>query len=162
MPSKPKRRPEALVAPKPGIQPRKPPFDAIPFLERHSLILAVALIVLGTIRIAATYTVFSHTADEPAHIASGMEWLDKGVYTWEPQHPPLARIATALGPYLLGVGSQGTPHTNIYYMTAEGLAILFKPLQKLRCYPRRGSPRHSSLLLGGVPGSLLVGQTLRQ
>jgi hypothetical protein len=125
MPSKPKRRPEALVTPKPGIEPRKPPVGILPFLERHSVVLTLALILLGTIRIAATYTVFSHTADEPAHLACGMEWLDQGVYTWEPQHPPLARVAAALGPYLMGVRSQGTPHTNIYFMTAEGLAILF-------------------------------------
>jgi len=125
MPSKPKRRPEALPTPKPGIEPPKPPVDIFSSLQRHSLVLVAALILLGTIRIAATYTVFSHTADEPAHIACGMEWLDKGVYTWEPQHPPLARVATALGPYLAGVRSQDTPHTNIYYMTAEGLAILF-------------------------------------
>ena len=44
-----------------------------------------------TARIVATYPVFNHTFDEPAHLATGMEWLDRGTYTWEPQHPPLAR-----------------------------------------------------------------------
>jgi 4-amino-4-deoxy-L-arabinose transferase-like glycosyltransferase len=65
------------------------------------------LIGVGAIRIAATYSVFNHTNDEPAHIASGMEWLDRGSYTLEPQHPPLARVAVAIGPYLDGARSMG-------------------------------------------------------
>jgi hypothetical protein len=32
-----------------------------------------------------------------------MEWLERGSYTYERQHPPLARIAVALGPYLSGI-----------------------------------------------------------
>ena len=125
MPSKPKKRREPFPNPAQPAPPRKPPLEILPFLERHSRILIAALILLGTIRIVATYTVFSHTFDEPAHIACGMEWLDKGVYRWEPQHPPLARVAAALGPYLLGVRSQNTPNRDIYSMTYEGLAILF-------------------------------------
>src|ERR1700735_4401182 len=107
------------------VAPSKPRLEILPFLERHSRILMVALILLGTIRIVATYTVFSHTFDEPAHLACGMEWLDQRVYRWEPQHPPLARVAAALGPYLMGVRSQNTPNRDIYSMTFEGLAILF-------------------------------------
>ncbi len=95
------------------------------FLERNSLYLVIALLLLGTVRIVSTYQVFSYTFDEPAHLACGMEWLDKGVYTWEPQHPPLARVATALGPYLIGIRSQNTRRLNIFSMTMEGLAILF-------------------------------------
>jgi hypothetical protein len=125
MPSKPKKRRDAFPSPAQPGAPPKPPLEILPFLERHSRILIAALILLGTIRIAATYTVFSHTFDEPAHLACGMEWLDKGVYRWEPQHPPLARVAAALGPYLLGVRSQNTPNRDIYSMTFEGLAILF-------------------------------------
>src|SRR5580698_5519461 len=87
------------------------------FLETRATWLAVALVVLASIRIVSTYLVFSHTFDEPAHIACGMEWLDKGVYTWEPQHPPLARVAAAIGPYLMGVRSQNTPRVDIYSMT---------------------------------------------
>jgi hypothetical protein len=107
------------------VAPSKPRLEILPFLERHSRALMVALILLGTIRIVATYTVFSHTFDEPAHLACGMEWLDKGVYRWEPQHPPLARVAAAMVPYLMGVRSQNTPNRDIYSMTFEGLAILF-------------------------------------
>jgi hypothetical protein len=56
------------------------------------------LILIGSARIASTYNVFNHTVDEPAHIACGMEWLSKGTYHYEDQHPPLSRIAVALGP----------------------------------------------------------------
>jgi 4-amino-4-deoxy-L-arabinose transferase-like glycosyltransferase len=72
------------------------------FLEQHCRAIALALVLLGSIRIAATYTVFSHTLDETAHIGCGMEWLQFGTYRIEPQHPPLARIMAAIGPYLLG------------------------------------------------------------
>ena len=32
-----------------------------------------------------------------------MEWLDKHTYNWEPQHPPLSRVAVAMLPYLSGL-----------------------------------------------------------
>ncbi len=78
------------------------------FLERRALVLAAAL------------TVFSHTSDEPAHIACGMEWLDQHAYHYESQHPPLTRIMAALGPYLDGARSTGQKE-----MFAEGNAILY-------------------------------------
>jgi len=78
---------------------------SLAFLERRSLAISLALVLLASIRIVTTYTVFNRTIDEPAHIACGMEWLDKGVYRWEPQHPPLAvwqppwgRICSAFAP----------------------------------------------------------------
>ncbi|MGO8787318.1 MAG: glycosyltransferase family 39 protein [Terriglobia bacterium] len=64
--------------------------------------MAALIVVIACIRIIATYHVFSQTYDEPAHIAAGMEWLDHGTYTLEPLHPPLARIAAAIGPFLAG------------------------------------------------------------
>jgi hypothetical protein len=99
--------------------------SSIPLLERHAGLFAILLVLMASARIAATYTVFNHTADEPAHIASGMEWLDKHAYTYEPQHPPLARAAAALGPYLLGVRSQGTPGTGLEPEELEGARILY-------------------------------------
>ena len=95
------------------------------FCERHGRVLALALIALGSLRMIATYTVYNHTSDEPAHIACGMEWLDKGVYQWEPQHPPLSRVAAALGPYLSGIRSQNTPRNEFVAMSREGTAILY-------------------------------------
>lgn len=72
------------------------------FLRRHSLAAFLILTAIASVRIAFTYTVFNETIDEIAHIACGMEWLDKKVYHYEAQHPPLARVMTAIGPYLAG------------------------------------------------------------
>jgi hypothetical protein len=94
------------------------------WVERRSLMLAAAAIVIGTLRIGATYAVFNHTVDEPAHIGCGMEWLSKGTYQLETQHPPLARVFSALGPFLAGERSQG--RTDAYQ---EGAAILYHDLQ---------------------------------
>lgn len=73
---------------------------------RRNLVLglvAVLLVAIAVVRIVSTYKVFSQTSDEPAHIATGMEWLQWGTYNFEPLHPPLARIAVAAGPYLSGL-----------------------------------------------------------
>ena len=85
---------------------------------RVSLLLAI-LTVIALGRVAATWDVFSPTFDEPAHLAAGMEWLDRGVYRYEEMHGPLARIAVALGPYADGLRSDGKPG-----MWMEGNAIL--------------------------------------
>ncbi|MEZ5356215.1 MAG: glycosyltransferase family 39 protein [Bryobacteraceae bacterium] len=83
--------------------------------------IACALVLIATLRIASAYTIFSHTSDEPAHLACGMEWLAHGSYTYEHQHPPLARVAAALLPYLDGVRP---PDTGDMWM--EGRALLIK------------------------------------
>ncbi|MEM8933445.1 MAG: hypothetical protein AAGE94_19800 [Acidobacteriota bacterium] len=76
---------------------------------RHAVPAIVALLwtVWGGARIAQTWTVLSPTADEPTHLGAGMELLDRGTYTYERLHPPLARAATALGPFLDGRRSTG-------------------------------------------------------
>lgn len=70
-------------------------------------LLCVAIIGIGAFRIIATYHVFSLTWDERFHIGAGMEWLADGRFTYEPQHPPLARVFTALGPFLDGNAPEG-------------------------------------------------------
>src|SRR5271157_1382579 len=71
-----------------------------------------ALVGIGAARIVSTYHTFSQTNDEPAHLAAGMEWLQRGSYTFEPLHPPLARVAVAVGPYLSGLRLNG--HQNLW------------------------------------------------
>jgi hypothetical protein len=96
------------------------------WLGRRHLQISLFLILFASLRIVATYPVFNHTSDEPNHIACGMEWLDKGRYTYETQHPPLARVASALGPFLLGVRSQAAVVTHdSLEVVREGLAILY-------------------------------------
>ncbi len=90
------------------------------WLKRHSVAVFLVLVAVASLRIISTYQVFSHTYDEPAHLACGMEWLVKGTYRYEPQHPPLARVAAALGPRLDGASDYGGPE-----MIGEGLTILY-------------------------------------
>ncbi len=77
------------------------------------------LIVIALLRIVSTYGVFWQTADEPAHIAAGMEWLDQGNYTYEHLHPPLVRVMDALGLFVNGLRSIGYAN-----MWEEGNALL--------------------------------------
>lgn len=71
--------------------------------------MATVVALIGALMIVSTYETFSNTYDEPAHLAAGMEWLSRGAYTYEAQHPPLGRIAAAIGPYLYGDRSIGDP-----------------------------------------------------
>jgi hypothetical protein len=87
--------------------------------SRALTLVALLLVALAVARIAGTYRVFSHTVDEPAHVATGMQWLDHGRYDLEWQHPPLARVAAALGPFLAGRRA-GTGD-----MWAQGQQILY-------------------------------------
>jgi hypothetical protein len=107
-------------------------------LNRRAALIAVVLVLIGTLRIAATWTVFNHTADEPAHISCGLEWLSKGVYRYEHQHPPLTRVLAALGPFLAGERTTGHPDMN-----TDGLVILHK------------SNRYDTLLALSRAGNLL-------
>ena len=79
----------------------------LPFLIRHSVLLAVCFVAAASVRIAATYNQLSLTFDEPAHLACGMEYVAHHVYRYESQHPPLSRAMIALVPYLDGVRPHG-------------------------------------------------------
>jgi hypothetical protein len=79
------------------------PRSSSPSPSRSATTAALLLVLVGVVRIVSTYHVFNQSYDEPAHIACGMEWLDRGTFTMEPQHPPLPRVMTALGPYLSGL-----------------------------------------------------------
>ncbi len=108
------------------VSPASRPSELLNFLDRYAPWIALALVLLASLRIVSTYTVFNHTFDEPVHIACGMEWLDRGKYTLETQHPPLARVATAIGPYLLGGHTVYTPQTNVDWLLLDGTAILYR------------------------------------
>jgi len=82
--------------------PPRPPWAELPIL--------LLLIGIGMLRITDTYHTLSQTIDEPAHLASGLQWLDTGEYTYNRMHPPLSRAFVALGPYLDGVRSLSRPH----------------------------------------------------
>lgn len=85
-----------------------------------SRLLFILLTAVGVGRIISTYGVFCQTFDEPASLACGIEWLDKGTYSIQALHPPLARVAVSLGPYLDGVRSTGET-----FLWREGTAVLY-------------------------------------
>ena len=80
---------------------------ALPRAPRAYLAIAALLVAIAIVRIVATYQRFNATFDEPAHLATGMQWIDRGQYNIESLHPPLARVFVALGPYIDGIRSQG-------------------------------------------------------
>ena len=61
--------------------------------------LLALLLVIFSLRIADTYTVFNETIDEHLHVAAGLQYLEQRQYTFEAQHPPLARAVVAALPY---------------------------------------------------------------
>src|SRR5215469_15121981 len=71
-------------------------------VSRWAVLAAAALVVIGSLRIISTYTVFNHTIDEPDNLAAGMEYLSTGRFLYEDVHPPLARVMAAIGPFLAG------------------------------------------------------------
>ena len=86
--------------------------------------IALALIVLGACGlVASTWHVFFATWDEPEHLAAGIELLDRGYYEYDTEHPPLGRVVLALGPYLAGAHSYGTPPPS---GVTEGEDILYR------------------------------------
>jgi Dolichyl-phosphate-mannose-protein mannosyltransferase len=98
--------------------------------SRIARLAALFLVLIAIGRIVSTYHVFNQAYDEPAHIACGMEWLDKGTFKMEPQHPPLPRVAVALGPYLAGlrlpeVGFVDGDQANGYDFYGAGNQILY-------------------------------------
>jgi Dolichyl-phosphate-mannose-protein mannosyltransferase len=84
---------------------------------------ALALLILAACLLAAsTWRIYSNTWDEPEHLAAGIELLDKGRYEYDTEHPPIVRALMALGPYLAGARSFGTPPPD---GVQEGVDILY-------------------------------------
>lgn len=80
------------------------------------------IIVVAFVRVGRTWSVFSATADEPQHIAAGIEWHGRTDTVqhepWRTVNPPVARIAVGLGPYL--AGTQSTPFLRDMLYTGPG------------------------------------------
>src|SRR2546425_390736 len=70
------------------------------------VVVLLALIAIALWRIASTYAVLNHTFDEPAHIAVGLQYVDRGTYPWDHTHPPM-RAVYGIGPYLMGIRAFG-------------------------------------------------------
>ena len=79
----------------------------------------LALIVaIACVHVARTWAVFSATADEPQHIAAGIEWWGRTDVIqhepWRTVNPPVARIAVGLGPFLAGTRSMPFLRDTLY------------------------------------------------
>ena len=112
-----KPAPSPAVPATEAAQPKSVTRPAAPAKAAFSIF--VLLVAIAILRIALTYRTVAQTVDETPNIACGMQWLDQGRYDLGPFHPPLARIAMAIGPYLYGLRSQGLPDR-----WKEGNAIL--------------------------------------
>ncbi len=71
-----------------------------------SLLLACLALGLVLARIAGD----SPTVDEPVHITAGYETLTQGTWSWNPEHPPLAKAGAALGLLGLSLEPPGSPY----------------------------------------------------
>ena len=87
--------------------------------SRAVALLACLIVAVAALAILSTSRMFSGTVDEPAHIAAGMQWITTDRYDYDLQHPPLGRVAAAIGPYLKG--ARGVAAPSIY---DEGASIL--------------------------------------
>ena len=86
---------------------------------KYARLLVAGFILVGIGRIVSTYHVFATTADEPAHISCGLQYVAQHVYRLETQHPPLTRAFIALLPYLFGTRPRGIPN-----IQNEGWALI--------------------------------------
>src|ERR1035438_9843855 len=126
--------------PKPVRTCRFPTLHAEPaevFSLRRCALGSAILVLIAALRIVSTYTVLSHTIDEPIHLGAGMEWLDHGTITGDASHPPLARALSAIGPYL--AGERWIPAGNSFL---DGMATVRTQS------PHRGSRTSSSARCG--------------
>jgi len=113
---------------------------------RSYIVVAALLTCAGLARVAATYSTFRATYDEPWHISIGMESLEWGVSTYDAQHLPVARAAVALGPFLAGLRSSG--HLN---MTSESSNAVFADgNMKTERSPRNRNPVRATRWLGRI------------
>ena len=78
-------------------------------LPSNPTLIFLLLAAIGVARITATYRSIAQTSDETPNIACGMQYLDLGRYDYGAFHPPLARLAIAVGPYLYGARAQKLP-----------------------------------------------------
>jgi Dolichyl-phosphate-mannose-protein mannosyltransferase len=84
--------------------------------------LLVLIVLFACVLATGCWRIYSNTWDEPEHLAAGIELLDRGKYEYDTEHPPFARVFLAIGPYLAGARSFGTPPPE---GTPEGLHILY-------------------------------------
>jgi hypothetical protein len=114
----------------------------------------VALTGVGVARIVLTYPIFFQTADESDHIACGMLWMEGSYRPSCFDHPPLARIASAIPLSWDGVGAAHVSSDN----HDEGSAVL----QSRGTYERNLALARSGILPFFIVASVVVWAWTRQ
>jgi len=85
--------------------------------------IVVGIALGASLLVASTWSYFGQTWDEPEHLASGLSLLEHDHYVYDIQHPPLARVLIAVGPYLAGARSLDLPPPD---GGPEGREILYR------------------------------------
>ena len=98
---------------------------------RWYAVAAAALVLIGSLRIISTYRVFSHTIDEPDNLAAGMEYVSTGRYLYHDENPPLARLFSAIGPFLAGERYHPGPNAHLEGARRRPLLLPF-PVERRR------------------------------
>ncbi len=88
------------------------------------LVFAALFVLLALVRVVASYGNTAQAFDEPYHIAAAVEFLDKGSYTVDPLHPPLARIAVGIPLYLAGARFPTLPPAESSFASEPAAAAL--------------------------------------
>jgi 4-amino-4-deoxy-L-arabinose transferase-like glycosyltransferase len=92
------------------------------WVKRQSTAALTLLALLACGLCVSTYHIFGNFWDEPEHLAAGLVLLERGEYRYDVQHPPLARLAAAIGPWLAGAHFHGDP---LPVGDAEGRDLLY-------------------------------------
>jgi len=81
---------------------------------------AGALIAAFFLQSFLSSLVKSPTSDEPPHIAAGLSYVQKGVFTPNPQHPPLLKEMAAISLLLAGVRLPDSPTVSAMLNEPQG------------------------------------------
>lgn len=122
----------------------------IHWTSRRYVAVLVLLALLACALCISTYHIFGNFWDEPEHIAAGLVLIDRGEYLYDNQHPPLARLAAAIGPYLAGARFHGVPNP---IGEAQGRELLYDSTasyEELLTLARLGMLPFLLLLLGAT------------
>jgi hypothetical protein len=120
----------------------------IRWTTRRSVAVLTLLAVLACALCISTYRIFGNFWDEPEHIAAGLALIDRGEYLYDTQHPPLARLAAAIGPYLAGVRLPANPDASGEVQGRELLYHSAVSYEQLLTLARLGMLPFLLLLLG--------------
>ena len=88
---------------------------------------APLLALSACLLVASTWPVFGNVWDEPEHIAVGLALIDHNAYRYDVQHPPLARLAAAIGPHLAGARHPAMPDGGIGEEAGRDISITRAP-----------------------------------